>query len=56
MEEKISAEEIYQHSKEVMSSMGEWVLHGVAAKKITLVASDGEPYEELRYYVSQLSK
>lgn len=51
MVEKISAEEIFQHSKDVMSSMGEWELHAVKAKKWVLPASDGELYDELRYYV-----
>lgn len=34
-----------------MTSMGEWELHGVAANKRVLMASDGQPYDELRYYV-----
>lgn len=55
MGEKISAKEIFQHSKEVMTSMGEWELHGVTAKKMVLPASDGQPYDELRYYVRKYS-
>lgn len=51
MDEKISAEEIFQHSKEVLTYMGEWELHGVTSKKLVLPASDGQPYDELRYYV-----
>lgn len=51
MGEKISAEEIFLHSKQVMTSMGEWELNGVTAKKMVLLASDGELYDELRYFV-----
>lgn len=31
--------------------MGEWELHAVASNKMVLPASDGELYDELRYYV-----
>ncbi|XP_075878693.1 5-hydroxytryptamine receptor 3C-like [Nelusetta ayraudi] len=52
MGEKISAEAIFQHSKQVMTSMGEWELNGVTSEKMVLPASDGELYDELRYFVS----
>lgn len=33
--------------------MGEWELSGVTAEKMVLLASDGELYDELRYFVSK---
>ncbi|XP_075342272.1 5-hydroxytryptamine receptor 3A-like [Odontesthes bonariensis] len=47
-----SSDEILQRSKEVMSTMGEWSLVGITAKKYSLPASFGEYYQELRFFIS----
>uniref|UniRef100_A0A8C4GHR3 5-hydroxytryptamine receptor 3A n=1 Tax=Dicentrarchus labrax TaxID=13489 RepID=A0A8C4GHR3_DICLA len=48
----IPVEEILKFSQEVMATMGEWELIGLSVKKLQLPASDGEPYEELRFFVT----
>lgn len=47
-----SVEEIFKHSKEVMTTMGEWELVGLTVKKFQAQAGDGEMYEEIRFIVS----
>lgn len=46
-----SAEEILKYSKDMMTTMGEWELVGLTAKKFQLPAGDGEMYEEIRFSV-----
>ncbi|XP_071344148.1 5-hydroxytryptamine receptor 3A-like [Trachinotus anak] len=48
----ISTEEISEYSKNVMTTMGEWELIGITAKKYVLPAGQDELYEELRFFVS----
>ncbi|XP_070765026.1 5-hydroxytryptamine receptor 3C-like [Enoplosus armatus] len=48
----LSVEKILKHSKEVMTTTGEWELVGITVKANQLPASDGEMYEEIRFFVS----
>uniref|UniRef100_A0A3P8RU68 Uncharacterized protein n=3 Tax=Amphiprion percula TaxID=161767 RepID=A0A3P8RU68_AMPPE len=49
-----SAEKIFQYSKEVMTTMGEWELIGMTAKKLepSSVVDNSGHYVELRFFVS----
>ncbi|XP_051803616.1 5-hydroxytryptamine receptor 3A-like [Acanthochromis polyacanthus] len=49
-----SAEEIFRYSKEVMTTMGEWELIGLTAKKLepTSTIDDSGHYVELRFFVT----
>ncbi|XP_029356840.1 5-hydroxytryptamine receptor 3A-like isoform X2 [Echeneis naucrates] len=47
----LSTEEIFEQSKQVMTTMGEWELVGVGVQKFVFPAADGEDYEELRFYI-----
>ncbi|XP_060934685.1 5-hydroxytryptamine receptor 3C [Limanda limanda] len=46
------AGEIFQMSKEMMTTMGEWELIGITVKKFVFNADFDNFYEELRFYVS----
>ncbi|XP_034439744.1 5-hydroxytryptamine receptor 3A-like isoform X1 [Hippoglossus hippoglossus] len=46
------AGEIFEMSKEMMATMGEWELIGITVEKLVFNANNEEVYEELRFYVS----
>ncbi|XP_044056991.1 5-hydroxytryptamine receptor 3A-like isoform X1 [Siniperca chuatsi] len=48
----LSVEEILKYSKEVMTTMGEWELVGITVKKYQLPASNGDIYEEIRFFIA----
>ena len=45
------AGEIFEMSKEMMATMGEWELIGITVEKFIFNADDEDVYEELRFYV-----
>ncbi|AWP10841.1 putative 5-hydroxytryptamine receptor 3A-like [Scophthalmus maximus] len=47
-----SAEDMFDFSKEVMATMGEWELIGITVKKFDLTGQDEETYQEIRFYIS----
>ncbi|XP_063748254.1 5-hydroxytryptamine receptor 3C-like [Eleginops maclovinus] len=47
-----SVENLFNKSKEVMTTMGEWELIGLTEQKFTLHAGDGELYQEIRFFVT----
>lgn len=47
----ISAEATLQVSKEVIATMGEWELVGIASDLQTIRPMDGSSYQELHFYV-----
>lgn len=49
-----SAKEIFEKSKRMMATLGEWELIGITSEKFRFLAGDGEQYEELRFYVRKL--
>ncbi|XP_041791270.1 5-hydroxytryptamine receptor 3A-like [Chelmon rostratus] len=52
IDQALSSEEIFRYSKKAMKTMGEWELVGLTAEKKELPAGDGEPYQEIRFFVS----
>lgn len=51
IDQALSSEEIFRYSKKAMKTMGEWELVGLTAEKKELPAGDGEPYQEIRFFV-----
>ncbi|XP_076007344.1 5-hydroxytryptamine receptor 3A-like [Genypterus blacodes] len=49
---QVPVEEIVNRSKNVMATNGEWQLVNITAAKAELNASDGQPYDELRFFVT----
>ncbi|XP_069377988.1 5-hydroxytryptamine receptor 3A-like [Paralichthys olivaceus] len=47
-----SAKEIFDYSKEVMVTMGEWEFIGITVEKLVFNTHDEDLYDELRFYVS----
>ncbi|XP_041861413.1 uncharacterized protein LOC121652605 [Melanotaenia boesemani] len=45
-------EDIFQASIDVMSTMGEWELIGINAKKSVIPTLDGDGYDEIRFFIS----
>ncbi|XP_054646084.1 5-hydroxytryptamine receptor 3E-like [Dunckerocampus dactyliophorus] len=48
----IATEKIFEYSKEMMTTVGEWELIGMSSSKKQLPTSDGDIYEELRFFIS----
>lgn len=47
----ISTEEVFQYSKTMMTTMGEWELTGIKSLHQQLPTSFNSTYEELRFFV-----
>ena len=56
IERDISVEEMLKHSKEVMTTMGEWELTGITVTEFQQPTGDGEIYGEIRFSVRNNSK
>uniref|UniRef100_A0A669C4B3 5-hydroxytryptamine receptor 3C n=1 Tax=Oreochromis niloticus TaxID=8128 RepID=A0A669C4B3_ORENI len=45
-------ESMFEYSKSMMATMGEWELIGIAAKKYTLPSTASDFYDEIHFYIS----
>ncbi|XP_061540241.1 5-hydroxytryptamine receptor 3A-like [Phycodurus eques] len=48
----MSTEQILKYSQTLMTTMGEWELIGIKALQRKISSSDGDVYEELRFFIS----